>query len=93
MKISGRDPGKSWKTVGRRWIFRQPSLRSRVGDRTGNVHSVWEWFLSFIVFTELLQCSVQDPNELNLDPDPEYWPNLDPNPVPDPGLIYQFLKK
>ena len=30
--------------------------------------------------------SVVDPNTLNLDPDPEFWPNLDP----DPGLYYQF---
>ena len=29
---------------------------------------------------------VVDPNTLNLDPDPEFWPNLDP----DPGLNYQF---
>ena len=29
-------------------------------------------------------CSVVDPNTLNLDPDPGFWPNLDP--VPDPGL-------
>ena len=39
--------------------------------------------------------SVVDPNTLNLDPDPELWPNLDPNPDkgPDPGLCYKFLKK
>ena len=24
--------------------------------------------------------SVVDPNTLNLDPDPEFWPNLDPDP-------------
>ena len=30
-----------------------------------------------------------DPNTLNLDPDPEFWPNVDP----DPGLGYQFWKK
>ena len=30
--------------------------------------------------------SVRDPNTLNLDPDPEYRPILDP----DPGLYYQF---
>ena len=29
-----------------------------------------------------------DPNTLNLDPDQEFWPNLDP----DPGLYYQFLE-
>ena len=30
--------------------------------------------------------SVVDPNTLNLDPDPECWPNLNP----DPGLCYKF---
>ena len=33
--------------------------------------------------------SVVDPNTLNLDPDPRFWPNLDPDPDPgqdpDPG--------
>ena len=29
-----------------------------------------------------------DPNTLNLDPDQEFWPNLDQ----DPGLYYQFLE-
>ena len=35
--------------------------------------------------------SVVDPNPLNLDPrpDPEFWPNLDP----DPGLFHQFREK
>ena len=28
--------------------------------------------------------SVVDRNTLNLEPDPEFWPNLDPDP--DPGL-------
>ena len=37
-----------------------------------------------------------DPNTLNCDPDPGFWPNLDPDPepgpdpVPDPGLKYRF---
>ena len=31
-----------------------------------------------------LHTSVVDPNTLNLDPDPGFWPNLDPDP--DPGL-------
>ena len=39
-------------------------------------------------------CSVVDPNTLNLDPDPGFWPNLDPVPDPgtdsDPGLCYKF---
>ena len=31
--------------------------------------------------------SVVDPNTLNLDPDPGFWANLDPDPDPgpDPG--------
>ena len=30
-----------------------------------------------------------DLNTLNLDPDPEFWPNLEPDhPGPDPGLPY-----
>ena len=33
-----------------------------------------------------------DPNTLNLDPDPGFWPNLDPDPDPDPGPD-QFGKK
>ena len=31
-----------------------------------------------------------DPNTLNLDPDPGFWPNLDPDPDPGPD---QFGKK
>ena len=34
--------------------------------------------------------SVVDPNTLNLDPDPGFWPNLDLDPDPDPGLNYKF---
>ena len=34
------------------------------------------------------------PNTLNLDPDPEFWPNLDPDPGPgpdpDPGYVINF---
>ena len=26
-----------------------------------------------------------DPNTLHLDPDPEFWPNLDSDPDPGPG--------
>ena len=33
---------------------------------------------------------VVDPNTLNLDPDPEFWPNFDSDSGPDPGLGYQF---
>ena len=35
--------------------------------------------------------SVVDPNTLKLDPDPGFWPNLDPDP--DSGLNYQVRKK
>ena len=28
----------------------------------------------------LVLCSVVDPNSLNFDPDPEFWPNLDSDP-------------
>ena len=28
---------------------------------------------------------VVDPNTLNLDPNPGFWPNLDLDPDPDPG--------
>ena len=34
--------------------------------------------------------NVVNPNTLNLDPDPEYWPNMDPDPV---LCYYQFEKK
>ena len=36
-----------------------------------------------------------DPNTLNFDTDPEFWPNLDPDPGPDPnlGLCDKFLQK
>ena len=37
--------------------------------------------------------SLVDPNTLNLDPDPEFWLNLDLGPDPDPGLYYQLKKK
>ena len=33
-----------------------------------------------------------DPNTLNFDTDPEFWPNLDPDPGPDnPGLCDKFF--
>ena len=35
-----------------------------------------------------------DPNTLNLDPDPGFWLNLDPDADPDPGyLMLQILKE
>ena len=36
----------------------------------------------------MVTTSVVDPNTLNLDPDPGFWPNLDSGP--DPGLYNQF---
>ena len=36
----------------------------------------------------MVTCSVVEPNTFNLDPDPGFWPNLDPDP--DPGLYNQF---
>ena len=36
----------------------------------------------------VIMTSVVDPNTLNLDPDPGFWPNLDSGP--DPGLYNQF---
>ena len=42
----------------------------------------------------ILETSVVGPNTFNLDPDPRFWPNLDPDPDPgpdqDPGLYYQL---
>ena len=39
--------------------------------------------------------SVVDPNTLNLDPDPEFWPNFVPNPNlgSDPGLLSILKEK
>ena len=41
------------------------------------------------LITNQYNISVVDPNTLNLDPDPGFWPNLDPDPnpgpAPDPG--------
>ena len=36
-----------------------------------------------------------DPNTLNLDPDPEFWPNFVPNPNlgSDPGLLSILKEK
>ena len=49
--------------------------------------------MSFICSQQLTMfamASVVDPNTLNLDPDPGFWPYLNPDPCPDPGLYYQF---
>ena len=37
--------------------------------------------------------SVVHPNSLILDPDPGFWPNLDPDSGPNPGFYYKFQKK
>ena len=34
--------------------------------------------------------SVMDLNTLNLDPDPGFWPTLDPDPGPYLGLYYKL---
>ena len=38
---------------------------------------------------------VLDPNTMNLNSDPEFWPNLDPDldPGPDLGLCYPIWKE
>ena len=46
----------------------------------------WLKFDTFTAGENSVSSSVVDPNTLNLDPDPEFRPNLDP----DPGLCYQF---
>ena len=62
----------------------QSKLDSRLHNTSGE-------FIFFYVFS-----IVVDPNTLNLDldPDPGFWPNLDPDPGPDPdpGLYYKILK-
>ena len=40
------------------------------------------------VVQKMAPLSVVDPNTSDLDPDPEFWNNL----YPDPGLDYQFCK-
>ena len=34
-----------------------------------------------------------DPHELNFNPDPGFWPNLDPDPGPDQGYAINFERK
>ena len=60
------------------------------------------WILLFFPGTFVICTSVVDPNTLNLDPDPELWPNLDPDPElwpnldPDPiiqGFVTNFERK
>ena len=43
--------------------------------------------------TSTIQCSGSKSNALNVDPDPEFWLDLDSELGPDPGLCYQFEKK
>ena len=40
-----------------------------------------------------MKISVVDPNTLNLDPYPGFWPNLDPDPDPDLGYTINFERK
>ena len=40
----------------------------------------------FLIKKVMVRFSVVDPNTLNLDPDPGFWPNLDS----DPGLFNKF---
>ena len=52
--------------------------------------------LELVCLSWCVGASVVDPNTLNLDPDPDpgFWPNLDPDPYlgPDPGLpVYYQL--
>ena len=47
-------------------------------------------FLARGLVGQNVEISVVDPNTLNFDPDPEFWPNLNPDPYPDLGLCYQF---
>ena len=68
----------SWLST---FLFVLPSLKISVRNLLINKS------LSFPI-----EISIKDPNTLNLDPDPEFWPNLypDPSPDPDPGLWYKF---
>ena len=44
---------------------------------------------TFTVELVMLIPSVVDPNTMNLDPDPEFCPNFNP----DPGLCYEFVEQ
>ena len=51
----------------------------------GEINLFYITFPNFGYFFSINQCcggagSVVDPNTLNLDPDPGFWPNLDPDP-------------
>ena len=61
--------------------FLKPGSSSRVKLST---------FLARGLVGQNVEISVVDPNTLNFDPDPEFWPNLNPDPYPDLGLCYQF---
>ena len=41
----------------------------------------------------IILTSVVDPNTLNLDPDSEFWPNLDLGPDPENRVMLSILKK
>ena len=62
-------------------------LRSSHRSRDRSQPSLRYIFIHIFFFWPLLKgVSVVDPNTLKLDPDPEFWPNLDPYP----GLCYKF---
>ena len=74
------DFGKRYKKLG----VQVPAVHAHPGQREGHPggrlpHQQGSTFTS----------SVLHPNTLNLDPDLEFWPNLDP----DSGLCCQFCKK
>ena len=50
--------------------------------------SIFEIRKKYYITPPYHAASVVDPKTLNLDPDPGFWPNLDPDL--DPGLNYQF---
>ena len=58
----------------------------------GGVRATWD--LSLERDRKVKQTnSVVDPNTWNLDPDPGFWPNLDPGPDPDNTSTIHFERK
>ena len=74
--------------------FKQLGRTVRIWMRNGLTSALWVFIFQnyckdpWSGDTDALRliCSVVDPNTrtLNLDPDPGFWPNLDPDPGPDP---------
>ena len=71
------------------------------GTTGADLHEAPFWKLRLLLFFKFKNffyqcCELVDPipNTLNLDPDPEFWPNLDPDPGPgpdpDPGYVINF---